>query len=296
MCRLFGSLGHSKSTVSAELLASDRSLLRQADASPETRQADGWGVGWYLPDRLPSVRKGTRCAALEPDRTRFVEASEAAEPPLVLAHLRHASNPMHLAHERLIGAENCQPFTDGFVLFVHNGEISLPNETRARLGPLARKVRGVNDSEVLFWLLRKHLEGSRSPLEAYVRSVEELNAIWHEDGSAAERPYSGLNVLISRGPEELWAFCHYLGEHGSRFFDPAHPYYEMAYRSDGRAITVGSEQFDAQEPTWRSLPNGRFLEASARDGGVVVRTGVIPFAKESAETAAQFAPGMLLAK
>ncbi|HZY70412.1 MAG TPA: hypothetical protein VFF67_05480, partial [Thermoplasmata archaeon] len=191
---------------------------------------------------------------------------------------------------------NCQPFSDGFVLFAHNGEISLPTETRTRLGALGRKVRGVNDSEVLFWLLWKHLEGSRTPLEAYVRSVEDLNTIWHDDGPAAARPYTGLNVLIARGPEELWAFCHYLGEHGPRFFDPAHPYYEMAYRSNGGAVTVGSEPFDGHPGSWRSLPNGTFLEATARDGRVVVSTGPIPFAKESAETAAQFAPGMLLAK
>ncbi|MCI4351664.1 MAG: class II glutamine amidotransferase [Thermoplasmata archaeon] len=276
MCRLFGLLGGS--TVPAEpwLLETDRSLLRQANSAPKNRQSDGWGIAWYKGTRTPRIEKGTGNADEAPERAQFEAAARAAHGPVVVGHLRKASNPMRLPHHRLIAPENSQPFTFGGMIFAHNGEISFPRATRPQLGKYESNVKGVNDSEVLFWLLVQNLDAVGDPLAAYVRTVGQLDSVWNTVGRPAVGPYSGLNVLFARGPNELWAFCKYRGEHGGRFFDPARPYYEMTYRADARHAIVGSEPFDSSPTGWMPLPNGTFLHAQIERGLVTVRTGPIP--------------------
>jgi hypothetical protein len=83
-------------------------------------------------------------------------------------------------------------------------------------------------------------------------------------------------VVFSRGPNELWAFCLWLGEHGTRFFDPSRPYYEMAYAADAKQVVVGSEPFDSRETGWRPILNGTYLYAHAAHGLVAVKSGPIP--------------------
>ena len=90
-------------------------------------------------------------------------------------------------------------------------------------------------------------------------------------------PYTGLNVILTRGPEEMWAFCHWKGEHGTGFFDTNRPYYQMAYRANAQHALFGSEPFDGR-PDWRSLANGEYAYAQLVHGLVAVETGTIPLA------------------
>jgi predicted glutamine amidotransferase len=276
MCRLFGLLGNPSTPADPWLVTSDRSLLLQSDASPETQQRDGWGIAWYTAARALRVEKGIGGAFEEPDR--FTRAAHAARGPVVIGHLRHASNPMDLPRERLLGLENSQPFTEGSYLFAHNGKLPLPRETRARLGRYEGRVRGVNDSEVFFWLLVQHVESSGDPLQAYARAVADLEAVWDAAGRGPPEPYTGLNLLFTRGPNELWAFCHWRGEHGGGLLDPHRPYYRMAYLADAKQCVVGSEPFDSTRADWRDLDNGEFLVARSVQGLVTVDTGRIPLA------------------
>jgi len=276
MCRLFGLLGGPVEPAEPWLVATDRSLLAQSDINPEMRQSDGWGIAWYPPTRVPRVEKGVGGAYEPRERERFVRAAKLATGPVVIGHLRHASNPLNLPQGRLIGLENSQPFIHGGTLFAHNGSIHLPRETRALLGKFEEHVRGVNDSEILFWLLVKHTEETGDPLGAYTRTVADLVKVWSENGRPEEGPYSGLNVIFTRGPNELWAFCHWIGEHGPSFCDPKRPYYEMTYTADAKHAIVGSEPFDSTRPDWRNIPNGHYLVANASGGLVGAKTGPIP--------------------
>ena len=276
MCRLFGLLGGPVAPAEPWLVSTDRSLLRQSNASPEERQPDGWGIAWYPSTRVPRVEKGIGGAYEPLERDRFVAAARAAKGPVVLAHLRKASNPMNLPKERLIGLENSQPFVDRSTLFVHNGSIQLPREARTRIGPLESRIKGVNDSEVLFWLLMKHLESTGDPVGAFASTVNDLVDVWVEKGRPSGGPYTGLNVILSRGPNELWAFCHWLGEHGGGLIDKRRPYYQMTYAADARQVVVGSEPFDSTRADWRPLDNGQFLQAHVAEGLVGLKTGPIP--------------------
>lgn len=276
MCRLFGLVSAGETPAEPWLVSGERSFLAQSNASPEHAQRDGWGIAWYPSRRTPKIEKGVGGAFAQGEEERFRAAAHLATGPVVVGHLRHASNPMNLPLERLMGLENAQPFHHGGILFAHNGLIRFPRETRPLLGKFEEKVEGVNDSEVLFWLLVKHTEETGDPLGAYTRTVEDLVKVWHQRGSPEEGPYSGLNVLFSRGPGELWAFCHWRGEHGGALLDDSRPYYRMTYKADTKTAIVGSEPFDTRRHDWRDVDNGQYLHVQEAHGLVGVKTGRIP--------------------
>ncbi len=276
MCRLFATLAPRVDAADEFLVRSDRSLLAQSNASPTTAQRDGWGIGWFEPSGRVRVEKGVGGAFQESERPRFVQAARDANGSLVIGHLRHASNPMSLPPERLIGVENSQPFATHTVLFAHNGSIPFPAETRPFLGLHERDLKGVNDSEVLFWLLERNAEETGDVLGAYVRTVEDLVRVWQGLHRPAIPPFSGLNVVFARSSTELWAFCRWTGEHGCGLLDAGRPYYEMTYRAEPHRVVVGSEPFDQTPGVWQPVPNGSYVHAQLVGDRVEVRTGRIP--------------------
>jgi predicted glutamine amidotransferase len=276
MCRLFGYLGARSAKGSAWLVESDRSLLAQSHVSEENAQRDGWGIAWYGATRLPRIERGIHGAFDPEERPAFETAAREAQGPVILGHLRHASNPMDLPRARLLAPENSQPFGHESTLFVHSGMISLPRETRPHLGKFEEKVRGVNDSEVLFWLLHRYVEESGDPLTAYSRCRRTLEEVWKGSNRRSEVPYTGLNVIYTRGPNEIWAFCHWLGEHGGQFYDARQPYYRMGFETDTKSLVIGSEPFAAHHPGWHYLDNGQYLVGQVDHGLVGVKTGPIP--------------------
>ncbi|MGC2034845.1 MAG: class II glutamine amidotransferase [Thermoplasmata archaeon] len=285
MCRLFGSLGSADFRPYDLLVDADRSLLRQANHSPEEAQNDGWGIAWYPdPDGTPRIEKGVLGAYTDEEREKYLAAAHLAKGPLVFGHLRHASNPLHLPPEALHGLVNSQPFVYENYLFAHNGMIPLPRETQALLGEFAAKVEGVNDSEVLFWLLVKNTEITGDPAIAYRQTIDDLIRVWEQNGRPGKFPYSGLNVLFSRAPDELWAFCHWNGEHGTGFFSEQDPYYQMTFQRRGSEIIMGSEPFDGSSGSWHPIPDGTFLHAQVDDGHLTLRTGSLPLSRPAPAT------------
>lgn len=276
MCRLFGQLTAVPEPAEPWLVTRPASLLRQSDGDPEHLQKDGWGIGWFVGEGRARVEKGTGGAFENGERDMFLKAVSDASGTLVLGHLRHASNPLDLPPERLIGLVNSQPFENHTTLFVHNGTIWFPTETRPYTGLYEPRIRGLNDSEVLFWLLTRNTEEHDDPLKGFAHTVEDLYEIWESRGRPARPPFSALNILYSRNPDELWAFCLYTGEHGSGLLDQHRPYYEMAYQAAAHRVVVGSEPFDREPGVWRSLPNGSYLSARRHEGHVLLETGAIP--------------------
>jgi predicted glutamine amidotransferase len=275
MCRLFGVLSVQADSAEPWLVRSDRSLLLQSSV-PNHEQKDGWGIGWFRDGGRAQVEKGTGGAYTEEERARYLRVAGDARSTLVLGHLRHASNPLELPHEKLIALENSQPFENHTTLFAHNGSIPFPVETRPFLGVHEPKVRGVNDSEVLFWLLYRNTEETGDPLVGYVHTVEDLVRVWQAVGKPILPPFSGLNVLFSRGPDELWAFCLWTGDHGSGLLDDHRRYYEMTYQTTAHRMVVGSEPFDREPGVWKPMPSGTYLVARRGDHHVDVKVAKIP--------------------
>jgi predicted glutamine amidotransferase len=276
MCRLFGLLSARDESAGPWLVRSDRSLLAQSNVSPETAQKDGWGVGWFEDGGRARVEKGTGQAIAATERERYEAAVQRASGPVVLGHLRHASNPLHLPPEQLIGLENSQPFEAHTILFAHNGSIPFPTETRPMLGVYEPRIRGVNDSEVLFWLLVRNTAEIQDPVRGFAHTVEDLVRVWEGMREPPIPPFSGLNVLFSRGPEELWAFCLWTGDHGPGLFDKKRRYYEMTYRADAHRVVVGSEPFDGEPGVWKSLSSGSYLSARREGNRINVKVGSLP--------------------
>ncbi len=276
VCRLFGLLTSGSNPAEGWLVSADRSLLAQANATAETAQRDGWGVAWFSAGGRPHVEKGVRGAFDASERDRYVAAARASQPPLVIGHLRHASNPMGLPAEQLLGLVNSQPFDSHAAIFAHNGAIPFPRETRPFLGVHEGQVRGINDSEVLFWLLVRNSEEVRDPLRGYVQTVEDLVRVWQGLGRPKGPAFSGLNVLFAPSPTELWAFCLWTGEHGPGLLDPSRCYYEMAYQATPHRLVVGSEPFDGEKGTWQSLTSGSYLRAVHNGSHVELTRGTIP--------------------
>jgi len=276
MCRLLGLLTGQDDRAETWLVRSDRSLLRQSHASPERAQRDGWGIAWYTEGGRTHIEKGVRGAFEPSERERFLAAARASSPPLVIGHVRHASNPLGLPPDQLLGAENSQPFDTHTLLFAHNGAIPFPRETRPLLGPYEGRPRGINDSEVLFWLFVRNTDETHDPLRGFAQSVEDLVRVWQGLGRPKVAPFSGLNALYAPSSRELWAFCLWTGDHGAGLLDPSRRFYEMTYRADPHRLLVGSEPFDAERSAWTPLPSGSYVHG-VRDGiSVELTRGTIP--------------------
>ena len=276
MCRLLGVLSPQEISSRPWLLDSERSLFAQSNVSPEWAQKDGWGIGWFDTEGRIHVQKGIRGAFEPSEKEHFRLIAGSARSHNLIGHLRHASNPMNLPREQLLSLVNSQPFEDGQTLFGHNGAIPLPRETRPLLGPLDGKVQGVNDSEVLYWLLEKHFLESGDARDAYVRARADLVDVWERHGRPEKGPWSGLNVLFAPAPDELWAFCCYHGEYGHNLCDEGQPYYQMSYQETPTALVIGSEPFDSHRENWNALSNGEFLHGRIHNGRVLVEKGTLP--------------------
>src|SRR5436190_19067663 len=208
MCRLFGVLSTCpEPDFSADLLRSPISLLAQSQADPKRLQTDGWGVAWS---------SGATARVLKSAKAIFQETAKLIPltRTLSLAHIRRASNALHLPKNQLIGVRHSQPFIFGRWSFVHNGCLNIPNEVRRRLGPRwERRIRGRNDSEVLFWLLMKHVAKDRGVPSAFRSAVREINSVWKglsPRPRGVSRPYWSLNIILTDG-RRLWALCKYDG-------------------------------------------------------------------------------------
>ena len=257
-------------------MRSDRSLLAQSNVSPERAQKEGWGIEWFTDGGRTRVEKGIHGAFAEGEREHYLKAAADARSSFVVGHLRHASNPLKLPYEQLVALENSQPFENHTSLFAHNGAINFPTETRPFLGIHESKVRGVNDSEVLYWLLYRNTEETGDPLVGYVHTVEDLVRVWEGLRKPAIPPFSGLNVIFSRGPDELWAFALWTGDHGTGLIDTQRRYYEMTYQTAAHRVIVGSEPFDGEPGVWKPMPSGTYLVARRGDHHVDVTVGKIP--------------------
>lgn len=173
MCRHLAWLGRPRS-LSSLVLEPRSSLLVQSYAPRRQRygtlNADGWGVGFYVPGRPEPAR--WRSA-----RPLWTDASFASVAPVissgcVLAAVRSATVGMPVEESAVA------PFADGRWLLSHNGRVD-----RAVLPP-ARDAESTVDSALLAALV-------------FARGPETLGATVRE--VAALDPAARLNLLVTDG-------------------------------------------------------------------------------------------------
>jgi glutamine amidotransferase len=246
MCRLAAYLGPAIS-LQQFLLDPPHSLYRQSWEPQELKyaklNADGFGIGWYSPDEIPSTY--INALPIWSD-SNLPALARTLVNSLWLAEVRSATpgNPVHQF--------NTAPFSDPQLLFVHNGFIrnfheQVQPEITAMLAPeIAADIHGNTDSEYLFACLRQLLlddESLQLP-DALCQLIELLSEIV-EDQAAL------LNIIVTDG------ICHYATRHALHHECPS-----LYYTTDDELFPGGqliaSERF-SEDSFWQAVPEHHML-------------------------------------
>jgi gamma-glutamyl hercynylcysteine S-oxide hydrolase len=234
MCRHLAYLGPS-TTLHDLVWAPEHSLVSQASA-PRLQahgriNADGYGVGWYAPGRVPPVRF-RRAAPIWSDAS-FASVAQATTSGCVVAAIRSATVGMPVE-------ESCTaPFTWGSLLFSHNGRaLEHPRLRKALLPevpPDCPEAYAPVDSALLFGLTVAGVQAGRDLPGALAHTVEVARQ--HSDGR--------YNLLATDGDVIAATTC------GDTLF---------TLRADD-AVLVASEPIDGRLG-WEPVPDDSLVVAA----------------------------------
>ena len=266
MCRLYAQIATKPESARDFLVDEDYSLLHQADGDSSNPQKDGWGIAWFDAAGRPRVTKSGGSAAVE--RAAFGRAADEAVSPVVLGHLRAASNPH-------IDQAYAHPFEDEGWVFIHNGTLTISTEVAAALGPRRARLKTDSDSEIYFQQFLKHLAAQGDPSRAFEACIEENWRLWetcrgrYPDDST---PYTALNAIASNG-RGVHALCHASrrGLADCGVFHRAQPWPLMSFGMRAGRFVVSSEGTDGGEwtvmappETISAVPNGSSVKVLRR--------------------------------
>jgi glutamine amidotransferase len=249
MCRLYAQVSMKPESARDLLVDSEFSLLRQADGDPANPQQDGWGLAWFGADGRPRVTKSGGSAAAE--REAFARAAAEAVSPVVVGHLRAASNPH-------IDRNYAHPFEDEGWVFIHNGTLAISKEVADALGPRKARLKTDSDSEIYFQQFLKHLAAEGDPSRAFEACVDENWRLWESCRGRYQgttTPYTSLNAIASDG-RGIHALCHASrrGLAEGAVFQPGQPWSVMSFATRGGRFVLSSEGEDGGDWTRLSPP------------------------------------------
>ena len=169
-------------------------------------------------------------------------------------------------------ATDTQPFSGNGFVFAHNGAIEISAEIKTTLGKYEKFVKGVTDSEVLFWQVMKMLDAYGDPALALEMAVEEIKTVWLsvKDRHPGEKaPYRGLGIFLSDG-KALWVLCHYPAHaEKNALMAPGCKFGRIAWRRDAQKIIFSSEPLDSG--SWRKMSGLQIAEARLGANGVTLK-------------------------
>jgi ergothioneine biosynthesis protein EgtC len=249
MCRLLGYIGP-PIPLDRVLYKPEHSLIVQSYVPREMTSgvvnADGFGVGWYRPERdvNPFTYKSTLAIWNDinlPELSRYVESE------CVLAYVRSATPGQALDFS------NCQPFRENRLLFIHNGFITNFRKTlyrpiRDRLSDeVYQSVNGTTDSEHIFALFVNELRSlpDQTPEKALHATLMMLTEI-----ARSQDVSFSANIIISDG-YQLLASRYAYGTSAPTLYwlrdDPTYP----------NAVIIASEPLFTGN--WNSCPHSSIL-------------------------------------
>jgi predicted glutamine amidotransferase len=253
MCRMLSIV--SRNTISTDILKyyvfdSERSIIKQSRFNPERLQRDGWGIAYYK--KRPVVFKSPN--PVYDEKEILEEKISDISSNFFLIHIRNASNPNKLDRDKLIGYENTQPFLSNSYIFSHNGTLSIVNDVFENLGRYKKYVKGVNDSEVLFWHFIKHMDAYGDPKTSLYMMRDEINTIWisvKKDYKKLKKPYNGLNVFVYDG-NKFFALCDFkMDKEIYSIMTPKWEYGSYAFMKNENYIVISSEPCDGKK--WNKI-------------------------------------------
>lgn len=208
--------------------------------------ADGFGVGWYLPDTDDAPALFTSPMPIWAD-SNLPQLGRAIRSGCVFAAVRSATPGMPY------GPEHVQPFNYGPYLFMHNGYIThfrprLMRRLRERLrDEFYLAIGGGSDSEHIFALWLEHVAQVGRGATAMVQALQQTLAQLHRWAREAQVDAllnlaltDGQTVVLCRDTTTATAPSLYIAENESAF---------------ANAVVVASEPLFAND-RWRSVPPG----------------------------------------
>lgn len=198
MCRLLGYLGPPIS-LDYLLYKPEHSLIVQSYQPQEMNSgllnADGFGVGWYHPQRDTAPFTYKNILPIWND-INLTSLSRYVESGCVLAAVRSATSG------QAVDLSNCQPFEYQRLLCVHNGRVENFRQTlyrplRDRLSDVAyQSIKGSTDSEHFFALLSDEREAN--PVVTLEQALQ--NTLLTLDKLAkSHQVTASANMLVSDG-------------------------------------------------------------------------------------------------
>ena len=235
MCRHLAYLGPPR-TLAQLLLEPPHSLLHQSYAPTDMRSdgtvnADGFGVGWYLPGVAEPVRYRQSRPLWTDDG--FLGLAPTVRSGAVLAAVRSASVGTPVIETA------CAPFTSGPWLFSHNGRLpgwptSVIKLAEAELEVVDLLTMEAPIDSVLLWaMVRRRLAGGASLADAVAEVVR---------AAVASVPEARLNLLVTDGQTIVASTW----------------WHSLSVRIADGAVTVASEPTD-DAPDWTAVPDRRLV-------------------------------------
>jgi glutamine amidotransferase len=233
VCRHLAWLGEPR-TLADVVLDRPHSLLRQSWLARRMRQgtinADGFGLGWYSPERKAPVRY-RRAVPMWTD-ANITSLGPLTRSSCVLGAVRNATVGMPIEET------STAPFAWESVLLSHNGRVSLPVVWGLLTSEPEPPVPDSRcDAALLAAVVRSRMARGQPLAEAIAGVVVEL-------GSAD--PDARLNLLATDGGQLVattWAES-------------------LSYRAEADGMTLASEP-DDPGPDWVDVPDRRLVVADA---------------------------------
>ncbi|MBD2104541.1 ergothioneine biosynthesis protein EgtC [Leptolyngbya sp. FACHB-261] len=246
MCRLTAYLGPAVS-LGKLLLEPEHSLLVQSYKPQEMANAvvnaDGFGVGWYHPQRQIPPCVYTNIIPMWND-INFPNLGTYLESSCILANVRSATTGI------AVDQSNCQPFRYDNLLFTHNGYIT--NFRKTLMRPIRdslsdeyyQAIQGTSDSEHIFALFLNYWQQSQlSLVEALDKTVQQLVA-WAGDSVGL-----ALNLLVTDGNQVAGVRTNHQASSPS------------LYWQQGEAALIASEPL-SPEQAWSPCPDHHLLSVN----------------------------------
>ncbi len=220
---------------------------------------DGWGVGWRDPAGDVAVVKGADPAWRD---DRYLETVTGVASDQLLVHLRKASPGM------VVELVNCHPFTDGEVLFCHNGEFAASQRLRASVAERGgRPCAGTTDSELYLALVLLHAR-TLPWAEAIAAAVREICDDLRLDDPQA-LPLA-LNCFVLTGTR-TFAYGHH---EPSRLRPTTHrDFFRLQWACDDDQVVVASSLWPL--PRGSAAPDRQVIEIDRATLAVTVHPPVL---------------------
>jgi ergothioneine biosynthesis protein EgtC len=254
MCRLLAYLGKPQS-IDRSIVKPEHSLIVQSYQPKEMTagiiNADGFGIGWYHPDRDtdPFIYKQT--IPMWSD-TNLADLCRSIETGCMLSYIRSATPG------QAVSMSNCQPFRHQQLLFIHNGFIdnfrgSLYRKIRDILPDrIYQSIDGTTDSEHIFALIVHELE-SHPELSIELALQRTLHLL--RDLATSDNTTVSANIIISDGQRSIASrFAHGASVPSFYWIKDSLDYPE--------AVILASEPiFD--DPNWQTCPMQSIITVEA---------------------------------